>query len=261
MAWSRTRELGTPQLVHLLPLRRRQSGRCHRVHGCEVPGHDLRAGQQVVSLGLAGCRPGVLRRGSLRRVIAFCPRRRIWRKSEMAAGSTWRTGAARWLQGRRPRARWRSRSGQRPPGRGVDAGSRVPVTGRVANGRQCGTSWRCRLAAGRLRCSGSSPAAGRWQPHRLPVFCCGQRPGTLAKQVAQAPVASAGGRSDQMLVMRSLRVAAGGGPAGARQRRGGVGVDAGPGCRLCWQSSRRGQQVGLVSKAEMLQRSVDSQLA
>jgi hypothetical protein len=108
---------------------------------------------------------------------------------------------------------------------GVDAGARVLVTGRVANGRQWVTPWRCRLAAGRQRCSGSSPAAGRWQPHRRPGFGCGQRPGALAKQVTQA-VAAAGGRRDQMLVIRSLQVAAGGSQAGARQRRGGVGIDA-----------------------------------
>jgi hypothetical protein len=54
-------------------------------HEREVPGHDLRAGQQVLSPGLAGRRPGVCGRGGLR-VMAFCQRRRTWRKSENGGG-------------------------------------------------------------------------------------------------------------------------------------------------------------------------------
>jgi hypothetical protein len=232
MAWPRTCELGTPRLVPPAswpgaPLRRRQPGRCRRVHECEVPGHDVRAGQQVLSPGLAGRRPGVCGRGSLRRGHGLLPA--APNLEEVRNGGGDQRGVQEQFVGRKAGGRVHAGAlGLWPGGRlpGPRRGARVPVTGRVANGRQWGTSWRCRLVAGRQRCSGSSPAAGRWQPHRRPVFGCGQRPDALAKQVTQA-VAAAGGLRDQMLVMRSLQVAAGGGQAGARQRRGGVGVDIG----------------------------------
>ena len=55
-------------------------------HEREVAGDVWRAGQQVLSPGLAGRPPGLAVRAVCGGVMAFCQRRRTRRKSEMAAG-------------------------------------------------------------------------------------------------------------------------------------------------------------------------------